>query len=184
MTYPFHTVGHSNRSIEEFIGLLASIPIGVLADIRTVTRSRANPQFNADALEHSLAQAGIGYVALPGLGGLRGKSGTVPPDTNGFWQNISFHNYADYALSDTFRQGLEALIRLGRERPCAMMCAEAVWWRCHRRIVTDHLLARGETVVHLLAPGRAETARLTEGAHVHADGSVSYPAKVIRPHDS
>lgn len=184
MNGPIYTIGHSNRSIEAFIGLLVAVPIGLLADIRTVTRSRAHPQFNAQALERSLAQAGIGYVALPELGGLRGKSRTIAPDTNGFWQNASFHHYADYALSETFRTGLDELIRHAREQACVMMCAEAVWWRCHRRIVADHLLARGETVVHLLAPGRAETARLTEGARIHASGSVSYPAKMIRSDDS
>lgn len=178
MIPPIYTLGHSNRSIEEFIRLLGSVHIRTVADIRTLTKSRANPQFNADVLERSLAQAGIDYIAIPELGGLRGKSRTVPPPVNAFWQNASFHNYADYALSEPFRKGLEQLIGLGREQACAMMCSEAVWWRCHRRIVADHLLARGETVVHVLAQGRTVAAFLSEGAQIKANGSVCYPAKI------
>lgn len=172
---PFFTIGHSTRSIDEFAGLLRTADVGLVVDIRTVPRSRTNPQFNADSLPGSLAPLGIGYELIPQLGGLRGKSGDVPSDVNGFWENRSFHNYADHALSDAFHEGLERLLALGRDRRCAMMCSEAVWWRCHRRIVTDYLLARGEKVFHLMAKDRVEPAKMTPGARVTAERSVTYP---------
>src|SRR3546814_12827115 len=109
------------------------------------------------------------------LGGLRGKAKNVPPVVNGWWENQSFHNYADYGLSADFRRGLDALIALGRERRVAMMCSEAVWWRCHRRIVADYLLMGGETVYHLMGTGKVETAKMTPAARV-ADGALTYPA--------
>lgn len=175
MTNPLYTIGHSNRSLDDFIALLAQAGIECLADIRTVPRSRANPQFNRDSLPEALAPHGIAYEHMAELGGLRGRSKTVPPATNGYWENDSFHHYADYALGDAFRQGLEALIALGRARPTAMMCSESVWWRCHRRIVADHLIARGIPVFHIMGAGRLEPASLTPGAVVRDDGSVAYP---------
>jgi uncharacterized protein (DUF488 family) len=177
VTFPFFTVGHSTRSREEFVDLLRTADIGFVADIRTVPKSRTNPQFNKDALPGALAPLRIGYEHLAALGGLRGKSKDLPSHLNGFWTNDSFHNYADYALSPAFRAGLDHLIELGRAQRCAMMCSEAVWWRCHRRIVADHLIARGETVLHLMGHDRMEPARLTAGAVVRPDGSVVYPAQ-------
>lgn len=174
MTLPFFTIGHSNRSLEEFVDLLGSADIGLVADIRTVPRSRANPQFNRDTLPEALPDQ-ISYEYLADLGGLRGKARTVAPDVNGFWTNESFHNYADYALSERFRSGFARLVELGRERRTAMMCAEAVWWRCHRRIVSDYLIARGETVFHIMGHGRLEPAKMTAGAVAQADGTVVYP---------
>src|SRR5690606_41666538 len=109
-------------------------------------------------------------------GGLRGKAAQVPPEANAYWTNASFHRYADYALSGEFRDGLQRLVDAGRERTTAMMCAEAVWWRCHRRIVADHLLAHGERVFHIMGPGQVVPARLTPGARVQAGGEVVYPA--------
>ena len=176
MRLPFFTIGHSDRSIAEFVRLLAGADVALVADIRKIPGSRANPQFNAEALAPVLAANGIGYERIAELGGLRGKAGAVPPDMNGFWTNRSFHNYADYALSDRFRAGLDRLLHLGRERRCATMCAEAVWWRCHRRIVSDYLIACGETVFNIMGPGRLEQARFTEGAVIRDDGSVIYPA--------
>jgi uncharacterized protein (DUF488 family) len=173
---PFFTIGHSNRSSADFIDLLRESRIEVVADVRTFRMSRANPQFNEEALAASLGEAQIGYVALPTLGGRRGRDRSVPENINGLWENQSFHNYADYALSDEFRAGFEELIALGRERRTAMMCSEAVWWRCHRRLIADRLLARGETVLHIMGPGKVEPARLTEGAVVQPDGGVTYPA--------
>jgi uncharacterized protein (DUF488 family) len=123
---PFHTIGHSTLSIDAFVAALRLGDVGMVADIRTVPRSRTNPQFNADTLPASLAEFQIGYALLPALGGLRGKSKEVPPETNGAWRNASFHNYADYALGEEFEAGLAELIALGRERRIAMMCAEAV----------------------------------------------------------
>jgi uncharacterized protein (DUF488 family) len=99
----------------------------------------------------------------------------LPPDLNGFWANESFHNYADYALSEPFHAGLAHLLDAGRKRRCAIMCSEAVWWRCHRRIVADYLIAGGETVFHILGHGRLEPARLTPGAVIQPDGTIVYP---------
>lgn len=177
MKLPFFTIGHSNRSSQEFVELLVSAEIDLVADIRTIPRSRTNPQFNKETLPAALAEYRISYEHLEALGGLRGKARTVPPDVNGFWTNDSFHNYADYALSTHFRAGLEHLLEQGHQRRCAMMCSEAVWWRCHRRIVSDHLIARGESVFHIMGQGRLETARLTSGAAVQSDGSVVYPGE-------
>jgi uncharacterized protein (DUF488 family) len=173
---PFFTIGHSNRSLEDFLDLLRQAEIGLVADIRKIPMSRANPQFNKDTLPGALAAYGISYDHIAALGGRRGKTKSLPADVNGFWTNDSFHNYADYALSEDFRAGLDHLINEGRERRCAMMCSEAVWWRCHRRIVTDHLIARGETVFHITGNGRVEPARMTPGAVVQADGTLTYPA--------
>lgn len=176
MKRPFFTVGHSNRSLEAFAELLREAYIDLVADIRTVPRSRTNPQFNKDALPDSLATFGIFYEHMAALGGLRSKTRTVPQEVNHLWKNQSFHNYADYALTAPFRAGLDALIETGRDRRCAIMCSEAVWWRCHRRIVSDYLIAGSETVVHIMGKGRLEPARLTPGAVIQPDGTVIYPA--------
>lgn len=172
---PFFTVGHSNRSLEEFVELLASAEIELLADVRKFPRSRANPQFNQETLAEALPRFGISYELMAVLGGRRGIARSVPPDVNGLWRNLSFHNYADYALSAEFDAGLRHLLERGRERRCAVMCSEAVWWRCHRRIVADYLIASGETVLHIMGPGRFETAALTQGAMIRPDGKVVYP---------
>ena len=119
MRFPFHTIGHSNRALEDFVELLRIAQITAVADIRTVPKSRTNPQYNKDALPESLAAFQVAYEHIAELGGLRGKAKTVPPELNGFWENQSFHNYADYALSEHFRSGLHRLIALGRERRCA-----------------------------------------------------------------
>jgi uncharacterized protein (DUF488 family) len=175
VTQPFFTIGHSNRSLEEFLELLASADIAVLADVRKIPRSRANPQFNQETLRESLAPVGISYEAMTALGGRRGVDKSVSPDVNGLWTNLSFHNYADYALSAEFSAGLQYLLKRGREQRCSIMCSEAVWWRCHRRIVTDYLIANGETVFHIMGPGRFEPAQLTPGAVVRPDAKVVYP---------
>ncbi|NYT77714.1 DUF488 domain-containing protein [Alcaligenaceae bacterium] len=177
MALPFFTIGHSTRSLEEFAALLNDAGVEMLVDIRTVPRSRTNPQYNEDTVGDSLKEFGIGYTRIAELGGLRSKSKTIPRDENGFWENASFHNYADYALSEEFHQGLDQLIALGRERRTAMMCSEAVWWRCHRRIVADHLMARGEDVIHIMGLGRLDAAKLTPGAVVQTNKSVIYPAE-------
>jgi uncharacterized protein (DUF488 family) len=175
MSHRFCTIGHSTRSLDEFIDLLRAADVRLVVDVRTMPRSRRTPQFNADALPVALGDVGIGYEHIRELGGLRGRSRDVPPDVNALWQNESFHNYADYALSDAFRAGLARLRQLGHASPCACMCAEAVWWRCHRRIISDYLLAAGETVCHILGPTRVEPARLTPGARADAEGRVTYP---------
>lgn len=179
MALPFFTIGHSNRSLEDFVTVLTEAKIDRVVDIRTVPRSRTNPQFNKDTLPTSLAAAGIAYEHLADLGGLRGKARSVPPSVNGFWSNESFHNYADYALSPQFHAGLQHLREEGHRLRCAIMCSEAVWWRCHRRIIADHLLAAGEDVRHLMGAGKVTAATLTEGAVVGDDGVVRYPAHRI-----
>ena len=178
MALPFYTVGHSTRTIEEFVELLRAGKVKIVADIRSMPGSRTNPQFNGEALPEALADFKIGYEHIAELGGLRNKSKVIAAGTNGYWEQASFRNYADYALTPPFRDGLAELIKLGRKHRCAMMCAEAVWWRCHRRIVTDHLLARGESVFHLMNKDKVVPASLTPGARVQ-DGSVTYPSDEV-----
>jgi len=171
---PIFTIGHSTRSIAEFCDLLRCGPVEMVVDVRTVPRSRHNPQYNQDALAEELTSYQLGYRRMAKLGGLRGRSAAVPPEVNAFWENQSFHNYADYALSDEFADTLEQLEQLSSSRRCAIMCAEAVWWRCHRRIIADYLLARGRSVFHLMGTDRVDPAKLTPAAHV--DGmKVIYP---------
>jgi len=171
----FYTVGHSTRSIGEFAELLGQAAIEQLVDVRSVPRSRTNPDYNLEVLPEKLARWGIEATHMPALGGLRGKSREVDEAVNGYWRNRSFHNYADHALSEDFQTALEQLIDLGSRKTCALMCAEAVWWRCHRRIISDHLLAGGERVYHLMGRDRIEPAKMTDGAVV-ANGRVVYPA--------
>ena len=172
---PIFTIGHSTRSIEEFVDLLRAGPVDLVVDVRTVPRSRRNPQYNEDALPGELEPFQIGYVRIPGLGGLRRRSNDVPPQVNGYWDNQSFHNYADYALSAEFAEALGQLLDLSADRRVAIMCAEAVWWRCHRRIIADYLLERGRDVRHLMDHDRVEQARLNPGAEP-AGGKIHYPA--------
>lgn len=176
MKVPLFTIGHSSRSLAELVELLRSAEVSLLADIRTVPRSRTNPQFNRDTLPGALAAFGISYEHMAALGGLRAKSRAVAPEVNAFWTNQSFHNYADYALSAEFHAGLGRLLEEGRRQRCAIMCSEAVWWRCHRRIVTDYLIAHHEEVFHIMGHGRLEAARVTPGAVIRPDEKVVYPA--------
>jgi uncharacterized protein (DUF488 family) len=171
---PVFTIGHSTRAILEFVRLLKLGPVELVVDVRTVARSRRNPQYNQDLLGAELEPFGIGYRRMPALGGLRGRSRDVPSEVNAYWENASFHNYADYALSSDFASGLNGLLKLSTERTCAIMCAEAVWWRCHRRIIADYLLARGRTVLHLMGGDRVEPAHLTPAAKLE-NGRITYP---------
>lgn len=174
-THPIFTIGHSTKPIAAFVELLSVGKVASVVDIRSISRSRANPQYNRDVLPAALASCQIGYDEIPQLGGLRKKSKTIPPDVNGFWTNRSFHNYADYALSAEFRTGLDRLLELAASRRCAIMCAEAVWWRCHRRIVADYLLHLNREVFHLMGRSHAEPAVMTAAARFEADDLV-YPA--------
>jgi len=174
MARPFFTIGHSTRSIEEFVELLREAGVRLVADVRTVPRSRTNPQYNRDTFPDALSPFQIKYEHIAALGGLRGHKSGIAPEVNGFWQNQSFHNYADYALTESFREGLARLRDVGHENPCAIMCAEAVWWRCHRRIISDYLIAAGEHVFHIMSHGRTEPADMTEAARPGPDGLV-YP---------
>jgi uncharacterized protein (DUF488 family) len=171
---PIFTIGHSTRSIAEFCDLLRLGPADLVVDVRTIPRSRRNPQYNEDVLRDELAPYQIGYERIAELGGLCGRSAAVRPEVNAFWENQSFHNYADYALSEQFADALAELLALSSARTCAIMCAEAVWWRCHRRIIADYLLARGRTVLHLMGKGRVEPAKLTPAAEVQGR-KIVYP---------
>ncbi|RDE07775.1 DUF488 domain-containing protein [Pelagibacterium lacus] len=172
----FLTVGHSNRPLDELIGMLRDARIALLIDVRTFPQSRANPAFNIESLPNALANVQIGYRHCPALGGRRGKQPGVDEQTNAFWRVQSFHNYADYAMGKTFAAALRQLMKLGRDHRLALMCSEAVWWRCHRRIITDYLLMNGNEVDHLMSPGRCEPAKLTAGAVKASGGVITYPA--------
>ena len=172
---PIHTIGHSTLGIDEFVALLQGGEVRRVVDIRTITRSRTNPQFNQATLPASLAPFDIGYEHIAALGGRRSLQRDIAPQVNAFWDNRSFHNYADYALHPAYREGLDYLREIAQQEHCAIMCAEAVWWRCHRRIVSDWLIAADEEVRHIMST-RIEAAKLTPGAELHADGTVTYPA--------
>jgi uncharacterized protein (DUF488 family) len=171
-----YTVGHSTRSAEDLIALLREAGVDLLVDVRTVPRSRFNPQFNTDVFPQTLGAAGIGYRHFPALGGLRHRPKGAPPSPNGLWQSEAFQAYADYALTSPFQTALAELRALAQEHRPAVMCAEAVWWRCHRRIVADYLLAAGEAVDHIMDHGKIELASLTPGAEPQSNGTILYPA--------
>ena len=181
MAFPFFTIGHSTRRLSEFIDLLAASQVGVVIDVRTIPRSRTNPQYSRETLPDSLMDSQIAYEHIAELGGRRSRAREISPYVNGFWENQSFHNYADYAMGDAFHFGLARLCELGHVRRCAVMCAEAVWWRCHRRIIADYLLAAGERVFHILRPDAVTPASLTKVAVAHPDGALTYPARVSEP---
>lgn len=170
------TIGHSTRAIAEFVALLRQVDVTMLVDVRSIPRSRTNPQFNGDSLPESLAPDGIGYRHLRALGGRRHHRKGAPLSLNVYWRVGAFRNYADYAETGVFRAGLDALYALARADRCAIMCAEAVWWRCHRRIITDYLLAGGTRVEHIMGPAQVVPATLTPGARIMADGGLRYPA--------
>jgi len=172
---PAFTIGHSTRSIPEFVDLLRAGDVDTVVDIRRVPRSRTNPQYNIDVLPGELRRYGIGHTRIAELGGLRGGSADISPQVNAFWNNRSFHNYADYALTPAFREGLDQLLKLTRTHRTAVMCAEAVWWRCHRRIVADYLIQAGCCTYHLMGTKDVKAASLTSAAVPAADG-LHYPA--------
>jgi uncharacterized protein (DUF488 family) len=165
------TIGHSNRPIEEFIDLLRQNEVQVLLDIRTVPKSRHNPQFGQDQLPLSLKAAGIEYRQMPGLGGLRRALKDSP---NSGWRNTSFRGYADYMQTPEFAGNVEAVIELASTTRCALMCAESVPWRCHRSLVADALLVRGIPVEHIINPGKRRPAKLTPFAQVEGT-RILYP---------
>ncbi len=172
--HPIYTIGHSTRTIEEFIDILRGGEVQCVVDVRAIPRSRTNPQYNFDSLPETLSRFQIRYELIETLGGRRSRQKDIAPELNAFWENQSFHNYADYALSPQFRDGMDQLKHLAREVSCALMCSEAVWWRCHRRIISDYLLADGWRVLHLMAQGRIEPAKLSSGAEL-ASNRVIYP---------
>lgn len=173
---PIFTIGHSDRSLDDFLGLLHENAVTRLVDVRRLPGSAKFPWFDQEALAVALADAGIDYAHAEGLTGRRRVSRDVPFAVNGWWQNRSFHNYADYALTAEFTQALGALEVQGNSERVAVMCAEAVWWRCHRRIIADHLLARGRRVQHIMGLAAVQEAVLPDAAVVGVDGRVTYPA--------
>jgi uncharacterized protein (DUF488 family) len=173
MPIPFFTIGDSTRSLAEFAELLRASQVEPVVDVRHMPRSRTNPQFNREILPAELESFQIGYVHVAALGGLRSRRLETSP--NLLWQNISFRNYADYAMTGDFHEGLTELRNLGHSRRSAIMCAEAVWWRCHRRIIADCLICAGESVFHILG-NRVAGALLTPGAIPYGEGTVIYPA--------
>jgi uncharacterized protein (DUF488 family) len=176
VTTKLYTIGHSSRTGAELVALLAAWDVETLVDIRHFTRSRANPQFNAGVLRRRLARAGITYVPLPGLGGRRGRSPTADPARNAGWEHPAFKNYADYAETPPFAEALVALCALAARSTCAIMCAEAVWWRCHRRIVADYAITRGLRVHHIFTATRAPRATRTPFARIdRRRGTLRYP---------
>ena len=169
------TIGHSTRTIEQFIALLRDARVDCVVDVRRFPGSRRHPQFNAEALGRSLAASGIAYRHFPALGGRRGQRAERGQSPHTLWREEAFRNYADYAETAEFRAAFDALLRLEHECRPAIMCAEAVWWRCHRRIIADYLIAAGVAVEHIL-DGKIEHARLTPDATIRPDGTVLYRA--------
>jgi len=167
------TIGHSTRSLAEFVHLLKAHGVSSVVDVRTVPRSRHNPQFNKTSLPRSLKKAGIGYVHMPGLGGLRrAKRDSI----NVGWRNASFRGYADYMQTPEFEQSLQELIRLAESDRVALMCAEAVPWRCHRSLIADALLVRGIQTEDIMSATHRTLHSLTAFAKVR-DGMITYPAE-------
>jgi uncharacterized protein (DUF488 family) len=167
------TVGHSTQPFDAFVALLAACDIAQVADIRAVPRSRRQPQFDTDALARRLPERGVAYAHLPRLGGWRQRNADSPNDA---WRNLSFRGYADYAMGEEFADGLAQLRGLSAEQRTAMMCSEALWWRCHRRLIADRLLVAGDTVCHISSRGRVSEHQLTPFASVEPDGLIMYAA--------
>jgi uncharacterized protein (DUF488 family) len=173
-----YTIGHSTRSLEAFMRLLLAARISCLVDVRTIPRSRHTPQFNQEPLRDELARQGIAYLHLSTLGGLRKSRREGSPNTG--WRSEGFRAFADYMQTAEFVQALEALWELaGRER-AAIMCAEAVYWRCHRSLIADAFLVRGGEVAHILSDQKVEPHRLTAFAVVN-EGRITYPPPGRRP---
>jgi uncharacterized protein (DUF488 family) len=165
------TIGHSTRTLEAFIALLKENGANWIADVRSIPRSRHNPQFNRDTLPEGLSAAGIGYSHIAGLGGFRKPRADSP---NTYWKNAAFRGYADYMQTAQFQDSLEGLLGLAGGKRAAVMCAEAVPWRCHRSLIADALVIRGIRVTHVLATGENMSHTLAAGARVEG-GLITYP---------
>jgi uncharacterized protein (DUF488 family) len=168
------TIGHSTRTIDDFISLLKQNEIRLLVDVRAWPGSKRYPQFNKDALAEALNAYGIRYEHFPKLGG---KRKSKPDSRNTAWRNASFRGYADYMETEQFQQGIQRLLDVAAEaEPTAIMCAEAVWWRCHRALISDFLKARGIEVVHILDANKTDPHPFTSAAHL-VDGALSYASE-------
>lgn len=164
------TIGHSNRSTEQFLEMLASQRIEALADVRRFPGSRRLPHFNQENLSKSLTDAGVDYVHFPELGGRRRTRADSP---NTAWRNEAFRGYADFMMTPEFRAGIERLLALAKEKRTAIMCAEALWWQCHRSLIADYLKAAGHNVIHIMTPTKTEQHPFTSAARL-VDGRLSY----------
>jgi uncharacterized protein (DUF488 family) len=173
------TVGHSNRSLEEFLHLLQAHEATLLVDVRKMPRSRRNPQFNGDTLPQALHEAGIGYLYMPGLGGLRRRQ---PNSPNAGWKNASFQGYADYMQTPEFEKGLQELLEHARGQRAVLMCAEAVPWRCHRSLIADALAVRGISVEHILSASKTQSHVLKPWARVQGT-QITYPLQPEEPNE-
>ena len=174
MTPTLFTIGHSTRTIDEFLDMLSTFRIEIVADVRSIPGSRRNPQFNEDSLRDSLKDNGIGYTHMAGLGGLRH---TTKSSINTAWENLSFRGYADYMQTKEFNDSLEQLIVLVKEKVTAIMCAEAVPWRCHRSLIGDALLIRGVKVDDIISKRTVKPHKLTPWARVEGY-TITYPALI------
>ena len=170
-----YTIGHSTRLLDDFIALLGAHGVAQLADVRTVPRSRRHPHFAKEALSASLPAAGIAYRHFPELGGLRKPR---VDSANTAWRHEGFRGYADYMETPAFARALDDFVTWSQEARSAVMCAEAVWWQCHRRLIADALLARAIEVRHIMAPSAAQPHQLTEFARIDA-GRVRYPLRLL-----
>lgn len=168
------TIGHSNHSLDRFLSLLAQNEIKALIDIRRFPGSRKHPHFNRDSLAAALAETGVEYHWLEALGGRRNKQRDESPNEG--LENRSFRNYADYMLGDDFRLGVKKLLEIARKRRTAILCAEGLFWQCHRRLVSDFLVANGVTVQHIMPNGSLSPHKLTRGAVIEG-GEVTYPGE-------
>ncbi len=164
------TIGHSNRSIEEFLGLLQAHSISAVADVRRFPGSRRYPHFGKESLAQSLRGARIDYEHFPELGGRRGVRAQ---SHNTAWRNSAFRGYADYMETREFENGMQRLLKLAREKPAAIMCAEVLWWQCHRGLISDWLKVRGHSVLHIMGPRKIEEHPFTSAASL-VDGQLSY----------
>jgi uncharacterized protein (DUF488 family) len=166
------TIGHSNRTLEQFLELLESQRIQLLADVRRFPGSRRLPHFNQENLSKSLADAGIEYVHFPELGGRRKALANSP---NNAWRNEAFRGYADFMMTEEFRTGIYRLLELARNKRTAIMCAEALWWQCHRSLIADYLKASGHEVIHIMGANKTDEHPFTSAARI-VDGKLSYGA--------
>ncbi len=179
MSPQLFTIGHSTHPLDQFLALLAEHGIEVLVDIRRFPGSRKFPHFHQDQLVSTLPKAGIEYHWLEALGGRRGQQANGSSKNLGL-RNESFRNYADYMLTEEFREGVQQLLAIAAAKPTAFMCSESVFWRCHRRLVSDFLLAEGITVQHIMPTGKLRPHTLTEGAKI-VGGELTYPPPETNP---
>jgi uncharacterized protein (DUF488 family) len=167
------TIGHSTRALDEFLALLAEHDIAVLADVRRIPESRRHPHFGQAALAHTLKTSGLTYQHFLELGGRRRPR---PDSPNSGWQHEAFRGYADHTATKAFRDGITRLLELATRQRVAIMCAEALWWQCHRRLIADYLTATGHRVTHILGPGKSELHRIAPPARI-VNGELSYAAE-------